>query len=93
MKTSTAVDIGMVLVFLAMTAIMCLGFGCGGDAPALPVNDQNVEDSQYEAEDSDRDSGPQGQLPLGYNQRQCQWDACGGPMPTRQSPALDPLRE
>jgi hypothetical protein len=34
-----------------------------------------------------------GNLPVGYYQRQCQWDACGGPMPDHRRPAVDPLRQ
>lgn len=36
-------------------------------------------------------SAPGGQLPIGYYQRQCQWDACGGPLPNLPVQAVDPV--
>lgn len=57
----------------------------GGDA--APVADAAPPPEQAQPPDQ-----PAGQPPLGYYQRQCQWDACGGPLPN-SAPATDPAPE
>jgi hypothetical protein len=65
--------------------LMLLLSGCGGlvappdERPPVPRTSPQQDGG---AEDGDDSSGtPGGNLPIGYNERQCQWDACGGPLP------------
>lgn len=69
--------------------------GCGGEVPAVPEPPPESSGPVYFNEDDGQfyQGQPGGSLPIGYNQRQCQWDACGGPLPDRQQQFKDPVRE
>ena len=69
------------LILLSLLAAAC------GPLPAAPVKADGgttmlVNTDTSEEYLDDQGGEPGGNLPLGYYARQCQWDACGGPLPT-----------
>lgn len=74
------------LVGALVTAAVLLA-SCG-DAPALTDGFES-DGASWTPPYPDSDAGaspdetPSGGAPPGYFARQCQWDACGGPLPTR----------
>ncbi len=65
---------------------------CSGEAaPPLPPGGTVEIDSEGEVYE-DIEPPPQGNLPFGYYERQCQWDACGGPLPNSVNPLENPVR-
>ncbi len=68
------------MVFAGLVLVSC---GDVADAPA-PDLGQSSGDAALAASSDDIFVERAGSLPPGYNQRQCQWDACGGPLPDRQ---------
>lgn len=80
---------------LALAAFLACLSGCG-PAPQGTVGLDGGADGFYapylpgEADDP----GPRrGNLPIGYYEQQCHWDACGGPLPDRRDPLKNPTRE
>jgi hypothetical protein len=64
-------------------ALVLLLVGCGNvpvGAPSPPLPNFHPF-TNADGEPVTTDEG-QGGLPLGYYERQCQWDACDGPPPT-----------
>jgi hypothetical protein len=85
----------IVVFFISVVVLVLALSGCGGQLPAPPApNGSKTEEVPPELYEDDPDSlAPSGNLPPGYNQRQCQWDACGGPMPLLPAQAIDPQPE
>lgn len=84
------VTVTALLVALMTLLIFCVG-GCGGVAPTdAPDGDwlAPLDGGPTEAGPPVQSPAP-GQLPLGYYQRQCQWDACGGPLPTEPNSLVE----
>lgn len=75
--------------------ILILMAACG-DINAVAPPDLGKTDTRpiTELDEPDDENIPPmgGSLPLGYYERQCQWDACGGPLPDKPMQATDPLR-
>lgn len=89
----TAFYVGVIvlaLILMVLGAFMLFGCGTAPVAPA-PRPDGGSAYSAPDLGDPDGgDTGPGGGgVPIGYYERQCQWDACGGPKDWR--PPLQPL--
>jgi len=86
--------IGVTVLFAALM-LFSMFLGCGGEMPAAPKPPQgsHTEEVAPEYYDEEEDGFGAGVEPeFGYYERQCQWDACGGPLPDRQGVATNPLR-
>jgi hypothetical protein len=73
-------------VFAGVSLGFWLATCAGCEAPATYALDAGTD--LVRAEALTPDLGPDrpgsgGSLPIGYYQLQCQWDACGGPLPDR----------
>jgi hypothetical protein len=99
------VEIGDLLFYISLgfvtTLLLFSLAGCGGLPPPKEQPVANTHDSGdrqqppgswYEDDASGGGGGGGGNLPLDYYTRQCQWDACGGPLPDRGA-ASNPIRE
>src|SRR5262245_8969864 len=75
--------------------LVCLG-GCGGgvdvgEGPNTPTTSMTPDGGSTLAEEELDDSrGSAGHLPIGYYERQCQWDACEPPPEHRPREPVDP---
>jgi hypothetical protein len=77
----------MVALCLASPAAIV---ACGGEDPSSAPQEHPNAAARVEGDDGGVDPlPPQGNLPVGYYARQCQWDACDGP-PGRPAPNFDP---
>lgn len=86
---------------LLLAALLLVAALCGGGAlvsacdPYLPAPDADMAAPDGGAYDASAvftpPGGGQGSLPIGYFERQCQWDACGGPK-DRLNPLVNPLQ-
>lgn len=84
--------IGIAFIAVGIFLLVFANVGCGvvnAVPPDAAVPDAADDDAPapFIEEEGDRP----GSLPPGYYQRQCQWDACGGPKDQR--PAIDPVRD
>jgi len=85
---------GFTKIVFVIASLAVLGWalmGCGGQP--IPDNKQDAKTEEVAPElyeDDPDDIRAQGSLPPGYNQRQCQWDACG-PMPITTNVAVNPV--
>lgn len=87
--------IGVTIVFAMLMLFALFLGGCGGQlpvAPAPPGTTREVVEPELYDEEEDG-FGSYGDVPFGYYERQCQWDACGGPLPDRQDVAINPQPE
>lgn len=78
-------------VFLFMLVCVCAMFSCGtqtGPGDAAMDAGQRFDLTESEALPEGYPPPP-GSLPLGYNERGCQWDGCTGP-PDRLGPIVNP---
>lgn len=99
MNSETKVSMGLgaivvvgIAIFLAVLFSSCVS-SLERDADAGPDLGASLDLSGDLGTPSYWPANGSGHLPVGYYQRQCQWDACGGPLPDRQSgPATDPTR-
>lgn len=75
---------------LLLVLVYCFA-ACGEEAA---LRDASAQPDMATAQESQAAPGGSqgGSLPPGYYQRQCQWDACGGPAPDRR-PSTDPTPE
>lgn len=82
------------LWLVGMAALILKLSGCGQMVATADV-DGGPPDLTHELDEPDDDQIPSmgGRLPPGYYQRQCQWDACGGPLPDHTQRLSNPQPE
>jgi hypothetical protein len=98
MSDSTKQYIFMETMILIAGIVLVIGLfaGCGGQPVVADVDGRvpiAVVDGEEIFDDDQYPGRGGGSLPIGYYARQCQWDACGGPLPDRQQRASNPIRE
>ena len=81
----------------SVVATLLLG-ACGGEVPVTEAEGEARVAPMYggpEAGDGGTDPvvGGGGSLPIGYYERQCQWDACEPPPQKQPRPLVDPIAD
>jgi hypothetical protein len=81
---------GYFLWLVVMGIAIMSAFGCGQLAVA-EAPDGGGQLPEAQVVEPEQDEIPNmGMLPPGYYQRQCQWDACGGPLPNNTQRMSNP---
>ena len=79
--------------------LLLLGGACGGEVPVTEAELEPATSPPVYTSAPTPDGGVEpgvrtggGSLPIGYNERHCQWDACDPP-PQRPEPLRDPVAD